>query len=237
MCDRNRQIAGTAQKTVTNMQAIKDPDVPTRDVIADEIMRDIVSGVLNLGQRIPEAEYADRFNVSRTPVREAVLSLSTLGLATVKSRSGSYVLTFTKDSLEDLFTARFHIEASAVRYASPAARDVLRGRLSDLHAQMQRPHATFEDYSRFHDADTLFHRAFVEASGCDRLLSMYEPIEVCALAARCRLDKSRQVTDQASDHHADIIDSLAKNDIDRFEQVLWEHLDWVHAMLKTIFVR
>jgi len=204
---------------------------PTRDIIANAIMRDIISGTLDLGQRIPEAKYAAQFDVSRTPVREAVLSLSTLGLVDVKSRSGSYVLRFNHRSLNDLFEARYHIEASSVRYAQAAARMGLISRLEDLHKEMQQPKAAIQDYALFHDADTQFHRSFVQASGSDWLVSVYEPIEVCALAARCRLDKSQTVTETASDHHSSMIDSLRQNDIDKFELILRHHLDWVHNML------
>ena len=215
------------------MQAPIAPHVATRDLIIDEIKRDIVTGALAFGQHIPEAHYATRFNVSRTPVREAVLSLRTLGLVTVKPRSGSYVLEFSEASLADLFRTRYQIEAASVRYATPQAREALIKVLEEVHEQILALNADGTGQTTFHALDTMFHRALVETNNSARLLEIYRSIELCTLAARHRLAHSVQLQNIATDHHGALLDALRADDIDRFEEALKTHLDYSHALLRT----
>ena len=61
------------------------------DSLRDQLEQDIVTGTLRPGERLDEQGLAARFGVSRTPVREAIGRLASLGLILVKPRSGSYV--------------------------------------------------------------------------------------------------------------------------------------------------
>ena len=59
----------------------------------EEIEEMIATGALRPGQLLDETEVADRFGVSRTPIREALIQLASMGLVTIRPRRGAIVAT------------------------------------------------------------------------------------------------------------------------------------------------
>lgn len=74
-----------------------------RAVIADQIRQDILTGVLKPLQAITLSDLAERFGVSVTPVREAVLSLADEGLVDMQTRKGIRVAELKVTDIEDIF--------------------------------------------------------------------------------------------------------------------------------------
>lgn len=89
-----------------------------RDEIARVIEEEIVTGVLRPGGRIDERALAERFSVSRAPVRDAIARLSSVGLIAVKPRSGSYVAVMDVSTLLQLFELMCELEGLCARYAA-----------------------------------------------------------------------------------------------------------------------
>ncbi|MEM8629919.1 MAG: GntR family transcriptional regulator [Pseudomonadota bacterium] len=203
----------------------------TRDLIAAQLRKDVMQGRLQLGQKIVEKYYAEAFKVSRTPVREAILSLVPLGLVTVKPQAGTYVVSFSKRSIRELFAVRRLIEVGGVRMASDTKRVHLVADLRKLFDNKDLDVKTPDDFDALTDVDTKFHTRLVAAAGNAQLMRMYRPIEVSAQAARSRLDKTMDVASKANAHHLGVIKALERNDLNRFEDILSEHLRWVLGML------
>ena len=61
------------------------------DKLIEQLKQEIFSGMLKPGDQLGEADLAARFNVSRTPIREAVRSLVDNGLLETRSRKGAIV--------------------------------------------------------------------------------------------------------------------------------------------------
>ncbi|MBO9445782.1 GntR family transcriptional regulator [Ruegeria sp. R14_0] len=206
----------------------------TRKRIADAIRTDIMRGTLRFGQRIPESEYMSKFGVSRTPVREATLSLSTEGLVQIRAQAGSWVIDLNKERLRKLFVARRLLEMAGVQGASRKERETLASDLESLTPDLYRPVESATSYDAFNDVDTEFHRRLVAASGNEFLLQAYQPVMVCSMAARSRLEKSSVVSEQANDHHGRILTALQRNDLADLENTLAEHFDWVFSLLLQV---
>ena len=65
------------------------------DRIKIKLEKDIVAGILKPGERLDEVSLAEQFNVSRTPVREALLQLSAEGLLTSMQSRGFKIKKFS----------------------------------------------------------------------------------------------------------------------------------------------
>src|SRR6188474_173705 len=95
--------------------------IDTRAAIVPQIYaalrREIVTMALKPGQALSEKEIADRFGVSRQPVREAFIKLAEKELVQVMPQRGTYV---SKISVRDLANARFVREAVEVAVARSA---------------------------------------------------------------------------------------------------------------------
>jgi DNA-binding GntR family transcriptional regulator len=77
--------------------------VSSPDVAARYIRRLIFDGHLTHGQRVPQDEIAQALGVSRIPVREALISLSTRGWVTIEHNRGAFVNAFTDREVRDSY--------------------------------------------------------------------------------------------------------------------------------------
>lgn len=121
----------------------------------DEMVRaladDIVKGLLPPGEKLDEPKMAERFGVSRTPVREALGQLCAMGLAKRRPNRGCVVATITDRRLTEMFEAMAELESACARLAAQRMSAGERKALSDLHqhsAELVRAGAQ-EDYSAF----------------------------------------------------------------------------------------
>ena len=87
-----------------------------RASLADAIVR----GELGPGVALDEATIAEKFQVSRTPVREAIRQLEAIGFAEARPHRGAVVPHFTPEKLNDMFTVMAEMEALCARYAADA---------------------------------------------------------------------------------------------------------------------
>src|ERR1700678_371806 len=106
------------------------------DRLAEAIVESVLSGEFQPGLRLDEGMLAERYGVSRTPVREALRQLGSTGLIELKPRRGATVATPTSAQLETLFGAMAEIEAACARLAAMSMTPIERRRLQSLHDSM-----------------------------------------------------------------------------------------------------
>jgi DNA-binding GntR family transcriptional regulator len=126
--------------------------------LASLIANLILSGEFVPGLRLEEQQLAQRFGVSRTPVREALRQLAASGLIEVRPRRGSIVAEVTPEELETLFVAMAEMEASCARLAAQRMTPLERRRLQALHDSMA-AHVRSGDPEAYADANQSFHLA------------------------------------------------------------------------------
>lgn len=108
----------------------------TVDKLADDMAEAILSGEFAPGYRLDEQLLAQRYDVSRTPVREALRQLATTGLIEVRPRRGAIVAQVTPAQLEELFIAMGELEATCARLAAMSMAPTERRRLQMHHDHM-----------------------------------------------------------------------------------------------------
>jgi DNA-binding GntR family transcriptional regulator len=104
--------------------------------LAEGIAEAIFSGEFAPGFRLDEQQLAQRFSVSRTPVREALRQLATTGLIEVRPRRGAFVTLVSPAELEELFVAMGELEATCARLAAQSMSPTERRRLEAFHERM-----------------------------------------------------------------------------------------------------
>ena len=93
-------------------------DSTKADDIALVIEEAIVSGELAPGTVLRQEQLSERFNVSRTPIREALRRLAALGLVDFTPNRGVRVRTISRDELHEAFMVRAELEALATEVAA-----------------------------------------------------------------------------------------------------------------------
>ena len=84
------------------------------DIVFNKIEEEILSGILKKGDYISENKLAERFNVSRTPVREAIKRLEQEDLIEYENCKTVRVLGITKDDVLSVYDIRLQIEGDAM---------------------------------------------------------------------------------------------------------------------------
>lgn len=106
------------------------------------------------GARLVETELAERFGVSRTPVREALNRLESQGVAERDGKRGLAVVSLDADQLGELYDLREMLEGYAARLAarraSPAEIEILREMVAEDAARVDDPAALALSNRRFH---------------------------------------------------------------------------------------
>lgn len=128
----------------------------TVDKLADALAEAILSGEFAPGSRLDEQLLAQRYSVSRTPVREALRQLATTGLIEMRPRRSAVVARVTPAQLEDLFVAMGELEATCARLSALSMGPTERRGLEALHEQMKGI-ADRNDPSAFADANYALH--------------------------------------------------------------------------------
>ena len=113
--------------------------------IADDLGAAIVRGDYAPGERLVETAIAERYGVSRGPVREAIRALAQRGLAVFFARRGAFVVELSLDSFIDLFNTRSVLLGLAARYFATVATSEATADLEAAVAQVRR-HAEADDY-------------------------------------------------------------------------------------------
>ena len=126
--------------------------------LAEQLANAIVAGEFVPGFRLDEHQLAQRFGVSRTPVREALRQLAATGLIEMRPRRGALVAVVTPEELETMFVAMAEMEASCARLAAQRMTPLERRRLQALHEAMAGL-VRSGDPEAYADANQSFHLA------------------------------------------------------------------------------
>ncbi len=131
----------------------------------------IITCALEPGENVSEAELAERLQMSKTPVREALLRLRSEGFVETFPRRGYRVLPITLADMNQLLDARVVLEGGAAAFAAGAITDDELDTL-DLLAEGTYRIEEVDSISGFIDANRRFHTAIAEASRKPRLVKM-----------------------------------------------------------------
>ena len=209
------------------------------DQLYGQIFDQIVSGRLNVGDKLPsENEICERFGVSRPVVREALLRLRADGLVTAHQGLGTFVSHQPAPRLRTFGDVqnvgaylrcqevRIALEGDAARLAAQRRSDAQMRRIRDVHLAF----AQDIEHGRVSaEADLAFHKAIAEASGNDFYLEVLEAIHesivgFMRLTLSLTRTGSRQRGQRVVDEHAAILDALQEQDGERARVAMQFHL-------------
>lgn len=184
------------------------------------ILQAIDDGIYRPGDRLVESELAERFGVSRTPVREALQRLETQSLLTRDGRS-LIVASLDHNQLAELYVVRAELEALAARLAAKHATveevSVLRGMIEDDRQLVNDPAALSRANKRFHK---LIHLASHNRFLVRQLDLVHRSM---ALLATTSLEAVGRGEAALAEHDA-IVEAIANGNGDAADEALRQHI-------------
>jgi DNA-binding GntR family transcriptional regulator len=139
-----------------------------REMILEHIRDAIISGTLKAGSRVSEPELAERYGISRTPIREAFRQLESEGYLTVIPRRGAIVSEFSQKDVEEFYAIKSILEGYAARMA---CEKLTSKELERLQANNERLSelAEQDDIKTFFKIHNDFHDMFIKAADNEKL--------------------------------------------------------------------
>lgn len=204
------------------------------DDVFDRLYNDIVSLRLVPGTKLPEAEVAKRFGVSRQPIRDAFNRLGSIGLLTIRPQRATEVRGFSMERISHSRFVRLAIELEVVNrackvwdYEKVAAvqsvldkqRDAIEGGNTDI----------------FHSVDLEFHELICELSGHPNAAFNISECkqELDRLCFLC-LSREDEATTLYQDHLT-IAEALSSNDTPAAQEATRLHLSRLDSHIEEIF--
>lgn len=146
------------------------------DAVYERLKSDILSGVYKPGEKLYENELAKKFDVSRTPIRDATIRLEKEGLITMKpNKRGIFIRKLSKKNMEDHYETRAVLEGLAAKLATIKATEKDHQRLSRIIIQMEdtlNENKNLEDFKEIVLLNIEFHSCILRIADNSALADM-----------------------------------------------------------------
>ncbi|WP_416978380.1 FadR/GntR family transcriptional regulator [Streptomyces sp. T028] len=222
----------------------EEPTAPAVEVARRLLDHLLTSGRLRAGDRLPpERELVETFGVGRSAVREALKSLSLLGLLEIRQGDGTYVRAATSDllpqvlewglmigdhTMDELLEARACVEVDLAELAALRRTD---NDLTALESHLARMRATHDDPDRYIVADLAFHRALAQASHNNALAGLQARLETL-VAVWIKQNIRKPGEGKLAEHEA-VLRAVAAKDAKGARAAMHAHMDSATRRLRA----
>jgi DNA-binding GntR family transcriptional regulator len=207
-----------------------------KELVRQKLREEIISGRLNPGDAIAERTVAEEFEVSRVPVREALIQLERDGLVEISPGRGAQVRRFNAGNIESLYHLREALEGMAARLAAARTRPMelatFRQKFQDISANPSRKDLV--SISRLGDE---FHSAVIYGSRNSMIIDISGSIaDRVHLARRLSYGHADAASvGKATQEHLGIMEAICGGDPDLAERRMRSHISrWAQIVLEMM---
>lgn len=197
------------------------PRTTMRETVCDVLREMIVTGQLEAGQPLHQGLLADQLGISRTPLREAMHTLSAEGLVIFDGNNTASVVKPTIAQLQETYEIRLALEVLAGRRAAelstPGHADRLQQIVNAMHA--------ITDPLEWANQNGAFHSTVYEITGKAQLVELIEMMRNRSKLYVTILARSYVNKEHAGHEHQQMVDALRNNNPDEMEGIVRQHLN------------
>lgn len=204
------------------LRSIKAERPRLADQVYDQLLSAILDREIGPDDRLVQERLAAEMEISRTPVREALIRLEQEGVLVTSPRGGFMLYRISQGEIRELYQARAAVESQAARILA-SQNDPVKN--ADLRETIAREEDIKEPSVRaYFDANRNIHRRFVELVGNRYLLKMFDNIwnrgiAFQLFAAIDNVDLPRSLGD-----HMELVDAIETGDKTKALDVFIEHI-------------
>jgi len=191
--------------------------------LEQRIADDILNGRIAPGAKLDEQTLAERFSVSRTPVREALRQLVGTGLVESIPRRGAVVTSFGPERLSQLYEAIGELETLCARLAAQRMTAIERKALELALAPLLAA-AAAGDRDRYLDCSDVLHDLIHRGCHNPFLIELVRSYRLRSLPFRNLQSYSRERMQHSSDEHRRMVEAIVGHDADEATQVMRGHV-------------
>jgi DNA-binding GntR family transcriptional regulator len=187
--------------------------------VHDKLREGITSGRYPAGARLNESQIAREFNISRIPVREALVRLRESGLVMKHDRRGMFVTQLSDEEVQRINSVRIVLEAEALRLCRLNLDKKQAAKLKGLVEKMEKWRA--ESQVDAAQLDIEFHRALWTAAGNPRLYEILDSLSTVLFAHATIQHANTETIKWRLNHHRSLLDvALGESSISPEEAVI-----------------
>ncbi|NNG01180.1 MAG: GntR family transcriptional regulator [Desulfobacteraceae bacterium] len=206
---------------------------PLREEIYNQLIQDIVSGRINPGEKLPELELCKKFNVSRTPIREALFQLEQDGWINIIKNRGAVVEKIGFEKIEELYDLIALLEEHATRIAVEGKitkKEI--SQLKKLQKEMEQC-ASDRNFFKYIEKNSEFHEFFVRKCGNETLAQITMDFRRKVYSIIARGFTLPAYIDYYAESHEKIINAVSEKNSVKAAKLMKEHtLDAKRFFLK-----
>jgi len=222
---------------VCNKRKERSMTVSTRKWTTDRIYDNLRQGIMTLelypGSRVTETELAQRFGVSRTPVREALQRLAVEGYLTIRPKHGCYIRQLDVFELAEYYDVRVGLELEGVALTSQRVPYRELAQLADDWDPRKLMYGS-EGTECFKDAEEAFHIRLASLSGNTVLVQYLKGVnDHIRIVRRLGLPDTESVMKTYEEHY-EICQRILANDLSAATNVLRAHIHESQAKSREV---
>ncbi len=200
-------------------QPIYKPDLVRRLLLA------LFSGEWQAGDRLPEVELAERFGVSRTPVREALQEIAAIGLIELRPNCGAVARACGSEEVREIYEVREILESEATRRACGRIAPRKLAALAADFLELQSAHRRDAAWSqREWAADHQLHELVAHACGNQRLAGEIRRYDQLIQVIRETVGNLREAQVAAIGEHLEIVKALRAGKPEQAAEAMRRHI-------------
>ncbi len=189
----------------------------------EELRRRILEVELPAGEHYLEQELAEMLQMSRTPVREALIRLADEGMVEVRPRRGMRVLPVSANDMREIYEILTSLESTAAeklaqKGLAPSELASLRQAVADMDRALQD-----EDLKAWAESDSRFHALLIDYCGNERLQTVVSNFWDQAHRARLVTLSLRPRPTSSNQDHASLINAIAQGDAEAAGRIHRNH--------------
>ena len=189
-----------------------------------ERVRDmIVEGELGQGERVDEKALCAQFEISRTPLREALKVLACEGLVELLPNRGARVTELTATGVTELFEVAAGLERMAAELAATRATQSELAELVRLQESLERHHAA-QRRAEYFRVNQRIHASVLALSRNNVLRELHEALMTKIRRARYQANMSRARWDESVREHRELLGALQRHDDAAAGRLMFEHV-------------
>lgn len=178
-------------------------------MVLTKLRQAIMEGDLEVGSRYSIYQLAERFGVSRTPVREAVLKLAEAGMLIVERNRGVRVRGLSAQDIHEIFELRLLLEVPSASSAAELRDPELAVR---LRSGLERMRRAIDEPASFARHDRELHAEILRSTGNARLVRQVDALRDATQAMGVSTMNDSRSARQIVQEHGPIVEAIATGD-------------------------
>lgn len=201
----------------------KDKELPMAQIIKNKIEEKIINNDLKAGTKLEEVDLAKQFNVSRTPIREALRQLEASQLVTIIPKKGAYVSEISIQKLIEIFVVVAELESLCAKLASRRISPEQSKDLEKAFESCQIAHDN-NDIDQYFTENLSFHKIIYESSNNQFLITQMNQLKSRLLPFRKVQLKVKNRMSLSLNEHKKITKAILEGKGEEAQEIMRSHV-------------